>query len=44
MNDDSNALWEDLEPYQLNLMLNSNQGLASSRQTLTLSRQKFGQT
>ena len=40
---DPNALREDLVPYQLNLMLNSNQGLASLRQTLTLSKQKFGQ-
>ena len=37
---DPNALWKDLVPYQLNLMLNSNQGLVSFRQTLTLSRQK----
>ena len=29
MNDpNANALWKDLFPYQLNLMLNSNQGLA----------------
>ena len=41
---DPNALWKDLVPYQLNLMLNSKQGIASFRQTLTLSRQKFGQT
>ena len=40
----ANALWKELVPYQLNLMLNSNQGLASFRQTLTLSRQKIGQT
>ena len=52
---DPNALWEDLVPYQLNLMLNSNQGLVSFRQLdhsvsfsliqiLTDSRLKFGQT
>ena len=41
---DPNALSKNLVPYQLNLMLNSNQGLASFRRTLTLSRQKIGQT
>ena len=34
---DPNALWKDLVPNQLNLMLNSNQGVASFRQ-------KFEQT
>ena len=38
---DPNALWKDLVPYQLNLILNSSQGVASFKQTLTLSRQKF---
>ena len=42
MNDPS-ALWKDLVPYQFNLMQNFNEGLASFRQTLALSRQKFGQ-
>ena len=41
---DTNASREDLVPYQLNLMLNSNQGVAPFRQTLTLSKQKFGET
>ena len=41
---DPNALSKNLVPYQLNLMLNSNQVLASFRRTLTLSRQKIGQT
>ena len=41
---DPNARREDLVPYQFNLMLNSNQGVASFRQTLTLSKQKFGET
>ena len=40
---DPNALWKDLFPYQLNLMLNFNQVVASFRQTMTLSRQKFEQ-
>ena len=35
---------KDLSPYQLNLMLNSYQGVASFRQTQTLIKQKFGQT
>ena len=34
----------NLAPYQLSLMLNSNQELASFRETQTLSRQEFGQT
>ena len=37
---DAIELWGDLLPYQLNLMLNLNQGLALFRQTQTLSRQK----
>ena len=39
---DPNALRKDLVPYQLTLMLNANEELASFRQTMTLSRQKFG--
>ena len=35
---------KNLAPYQLNLMLNSNQELASFRETQGLSRQEFGQT
>ena len=41
---DPNALWKYPIPYQLNLMLNSSQGVALFRETLTLSRQKSGQT
>ena len=41
---DPNALWKDIVPHQFNLMLNSSQRLASFRQNVTLSRQKFGQT
>ena len=35
---------KNLAIYQLNLMLNSNQELASFRETQSLSRQEFGQT
>ena len=38
---DTNELWKDLFPYQLNLMLNSNQGLALFRQIQTLSKHKY---
>ena len=38
---DPNVLWKDLVSYQLNLMLNSNQGLALFRQTQTLIRHKI---
>ena len=37
---DPNALWKDLVPYQLNLMLNSNEGLGLLTQTQTVSRHK----
>ena len=36
---DAIELWEDLLPYQLNLMLNLNLGLALFKQPQTLSRQ-----
>ena len=38
---DLNALWKDLASYQLTLMLNSDEGLASFRQTQTLSRKNL---
>ena len=39
MNDPS-TLWKDLILYQVNLLLNSNQGLTLFTQTQTLSRRK----
>ena len=35
-----NALWKDILPYQLNLIIHSNQGLVLFRKTQTLSRHK----